>query len=1411
MAKFLCGAGVPPAWLCRRDACTTKLNRDAPRIANVPRETPSISVHANIPEPPLSFEGLPMNTTPHKPGAPGAPPASKASTPIWPVVRSILKPIASLKLTVVLFVLGILLIFFGTLAQLDYGIWTVVDKYFYSWVVMVPFDLINKFGAVFWKEQFSDSESWDGSFPLPGGKLLGVLMLINLLAAHAVLFGDAISAAIRQSSQGGAFRKVAIAQLKRTGIYLIHGGLLLLFAGEFITREYAVEQRMSIEQGTSVDYAEDTRNVEVAIVDRSNPNKDTVVVIPQNMLKQKGRIKNDDLPFDVDVIEYMPNSTLSQVKPGISNPADKGLGTMFIATKVAEVSGVDPNNSVDIPSVYVCLYKKNTDEKIGTYLTSLGFRMMVRKMDDDQIEFGDKKYDISLRFQRYYKPYRIHLDKFSFDRYTGTQKAKNYSSDVRIQDAAGNDIFPYHIAMNEPLRYEGETFYQSSFDRTETATILQVVKNPGWLLPYIACVVVGFGLLLHFLIKLIPFLVRSAPARAAAAAGATPPPPTTPVDPEDYFANNAPPTGPSAAARFFPYVVLGIVVLYLLSSAMRGAPPKQPLDYDAASRMRVHDGGRVKPLDTFARVHLRIISGREEVIDDKGNKIPAIRWYLDSIATGNPEQKERGAAWDYKIFRIDNEHVLNTLKLEKREGYRYSMNELLPKFDLLQRELNEIRKKVDAGQKLNTDQTKFKELHDRIETYLNVVQLGGSLQDKHEGLLLLPPYGGADWASLRKYRDTEADGNLAVGINEARPIIATRVKNLTDEDVRRVLKAIDPRADNPKPDTIAETRERLAEVLSSDPARIPQPRIKEVWLRTAFLLMNEEEAKQVNAKMDADMKRRLESHPTAATWTRLITAYRENRPNDFAREVEEYNRLVNTGGVPDTKTGQNWFARNLYIPFNSFGENKVEITYNRFAPFYQTAGLYVLVFILSIVSFVLYVAKLPYWAKSLRWSAILVVFVAGLVHLVGLLTRMYIMDRPFVFVTNLYSSGIFIAFMGVLLCLSLEAMFRIGVANAIGGLVGVAATIVAHNVATDDPLEMMQAVLDTNFWLATHVTTITFGYAATLVAGFFGALYVSLMLATVIRDSYRKVGEPTVGELLAFGTAAIGVVGIPIGFLGFVTSALDKFEVAPSGLLWTFFGLVAAAGVIYSIVLMLTRVGSPGVDSHGKPLVGEIPKIAKPVTTLAMTPEVGKILAQIVYGVVCFATLLSFVGTVLGGIWADQSWGRFWGWDPKENGAVLIVLWNSLILHARWAGLVKDRGVAMLAIFGNTITAWSWFGTNQLGLGLHAYGFDSRLADGCFNFWISQLFIVTVGVITHLFWTRATRTAGVAAAVAPVSAPGKPAASATPPKPPTPSQNGNASTNGAPHTNGHANGHPNGNGQPNGHPKRDKKKRHGKK
>jgi ABC-type transport system involved in cytochrome c biogenesis permease subunit len=140
------------------------------------------------------------------------------------------------------------------------------------------------------------------------------------------------------------------------------------------------------------------------------------------------------------------------------------------------------------------------------------------------------------------------------------------------------------------------------------------------------------------------------------------------------------------------------------------------------------------------------------------------------------------------------------------------------------------------------------------------------------------------------------------------------------------------------------------------------------------------------------------------------------------------------------------------------------------------------------------------------------------------------------------------------------------------------------------------------------------------------------------------------------------------------------------------------------------------------------------IFTPLINAAVRKDMARMVYGVACFAILFSFVGTVLGGIWADQSWGRFWGWDPKENGAILIVLTNAILLHSRWGGLVKTKGMMALGVFGNIVVSWSWFGTNMLGVGLHSYGFMEKAFPVLVGFVISQVLIIALSFIPIRYW-----------------------------------------------------------------------------
>jgi cytochrome c-type biogenesis protein CcsB len=254
-------------------------------------------------------------------------------------------------------------------------------------------------------------------------------------------------------------------------------------------------------------------------------------------------------------------------------------------------------------------------------------------------------------------------------------------------------------------------------------------------------------------------------------------------------------------------------------------------------------------------------------------------------------------------------------------------------------------------------------------------------------------------------------------------------------------------------------------------------------------------------------------------------------------------------------------------------------------------------------------------------------------------------------VTNLYSSAIFIGWGAVVLGMVLERIYRIGLGNAVASLAGFTTLIIAHNLALGgDTMEMLRAVLDTNFWLATHVVVETLGYASTFVAGLLAIFYI---------------------------------------FLGLLTP-------------------------------ILSNRSSRSQNAVAAPKPGEM--------------NVGRALAKMVYGIICFATLFTFVGTVLGGIWADQSWGRFWGWDPKENGALIIVIWNALILHARWGGMVRERGLINLAVFGNVVTSFSWFGVNMLSIGLHSYGFMEAAFKWLMLFVVSQIVIIFLGLIPLRFW-----------------------------------------------------------------------------
>src|SRR5262249_1892859 len=231
---------------------------------------------------------------------------------------------------------------------------------------------------------------------------------------------------------------------------------------ELVTGLFAVEGNMTIlERGWS-NFVEIREKTELAITDRSDPKVDNVVVVPGSLLRKGGRISHDSLPFDVEVVRYMVNSTMpGKAGPEVENPATAGEGVRLVTTPKAEGSGVDSQQKIDLASAYVTFKDKKTDQSLGTYLVSLWFTLGDH---DQQVTVDGKKYDVSLRWKRTYKPYTIYLNHFTHKVFPGTDTPKDFSSEIRLVDPTrGVDRNNIKISMNEPLRYGGETFYQQSF------------------------------------------------------------------------------------------------------------------------------------------------------------------------------------------------------------------------------------------------------------------------------------------------------------------------------------------------------------------------------------------------------------------------------------------------------------------------------------------------------------------------------------------------------------------------------------------------------------------------------------------------------------------------------------------------------------------------------------------------------------------------------------------------------------------------------------------------------------------------------------------------------------------------------------------------------------------------------------
>jgi hypothetical protein len=460
-------------------------------------------------------------------------------------MRRLVDLFLSLKLTVTLLVLSMVLIFAGTLAQVDKGIWTVMDQYFRCWVAWIEVSVF-----------FPSSVSVPAVvLPFPGGFLLGSLLSLNLVAVHSSTFkvlvkgyrlwvgygllllgllitvgvvlgwGTASVAATENDAFWRVFFRLGRGTLagavlfaacwvlykQRAGMVLLHAGILLLLVGEFFTALFAVEATMTIREGETATFFDRSQQFELALTDTSDADVDRVTTIPQSLLKPGEVVSVAALPFDVVVHARMTNSNrpvpLDSVLEGVRTayPTYAGYGERLYVARSREVSGATGERNA--PAVDVELLDRNSGASLGRYILSIWFYPnFVNQIWDmpTTVRYEGREYELYFRNRREPalsesgSPYAVTLLDFVHERYEGTQTPKDFSSEIRLVNRGDGVDRELRIWMNNPLRYAKRTFYQSGYLPEDEGTVLQVVRNDSWMIPYLSCMIVFIGMAAQF-------------------------------------------------------------------------------------------------------------------------------------------------------------------------------------------------------------------------------------------------------------------------------------------------------------------------------------------------------------------------------------------------------------------------------------------------------------------------------------------------------------------------------------------------------------------------------------------------------------------------------------------------------------------------------------------------------------------------------------------------------------------------------------------------------------------------------------------------------------------------------------------------------------------------------------------------
>lgn len=1143
---------------------------------------------------------------------------------------------------------------------------------------------------------------------------------------------------------------------KRSGVVLLHAGVAVLMLSEVQVGLTVSENRFQIAEGQKSDHVFDIREREIVVIDNNGPEA-KVVSIPEDRFLAAWKaddpadriIRDDSLPFDLEIEEYFRNSELRSLKPDESPAASAGVGLSVTAEERKAATGLDSKS--DSSTAFVRLRDKETGKSLGSW-------MLAMRLDRLQPVLVDGKlYDIAMRFKRSYKPYTVELLDVKKRDYLGTSTPRDYSSYIRLQDPERGVDREVRIWMNNPLRYRGETIYQTGYDvdpqnGTEYSS-MQVVTNRAWMLPYMACMIVFTGLAVQFGMALVRYQNRRMKSV------------------EQSTVESA--TQPEQNRRALVVsLAVAVVVAGYFGSKFRVPKVKDGKpDLYAFGKIPVVKGGRQQPISSVALNRVRVLTTgktmfhrelRESELEEDwetaaaqiADAVPGLavtdlqKWWdstpagergvgelVDFIAGGasfsedeiysmlsartissaytrSPITRKAPAMWwmldvitqrpeaeRHRIFRIDEPQLVAALDLPKRKGALYSFAEVMGHF----RELDD---QVDAAAKLfREDKPRMTRFQRQLLNLATAVSRVTQLRDvftplpeqpgPHRTLMAIVPY-----RDILKRMGDVGDSSLVLPV--PRPggdktgrwdsIALASLKNQVLEfAAARNCQSIDSLVDAMMEQLRSEYGTTLQDVealvvtlkerLAQDPTVAKD--ILELASRLRFQMPEEqfrlrELLRGVGSAPSVDPEQIHKSLPHDRLYELAIAEELMMSTERLSREMKEEIGTVFRTAQPTVgqiealmKKATREVAESLFI------DEEIAA-----GPGEHTDSLIAVLGAWRDGDFEDFNKRSQEHVKAMAATEIADVqatrtgFEAWFNH-----------SAPAYYCAAMY----LIAF--ALACVSL-LVWETALRRVVFTMVLV--TFGFHTFALIGRIYISGRPPVTNL----YSSAVFIGWGAVLLA--------------LIFEYINKRG---IGNLVSTAAgAATLVIAYILGGRG------DTFEVLQA-VLDTQFWL---ATHVVSITLGYSATFLAGMFG--------IVFILKGVLSKSLVSSDRKELSRMIYGTLCFAILFSFIGTILGGLWADDSWGRFWGWDTKENGAMMIVIWNAIVLHARWDNMVKDRGMAVLSVGGNIVTAWSWFGVNELGAGLHSYGFTEGALLALLVFAVSQLTIIGVGLLPKDLW-----------------------------------------------------------------------------